>query len=399
LFGSAVGLSEDGNTLVVGAMGESSNATAVNGDQLSDSALNSGAAYVFSRLGSTWIQQAYIKASNTRASDLFGEAISLSGDGDTLAVAAEGENSGATGVNGNQLDDSMLNSGAVYVFNRTGGAWGQQAYVKASNTGVSDFFGATVSLSGDGNTLAVAAPTEDSNATGVNGDQLNDSLPNSGAVYVFSRIDAAWSQQAYIKASNTGGPAAGEVNGDNFGVAISVSADGDTLAVGAVFEDSAAVGVNREQLDNTAASSGAVYVFRRGDGNWDQQAYVKASNTRANDVFGNAVSLSGGGNTLAVGARGEDSGGAGIDGDQADNSAGSAGAVYVFAHIRGAWSQQAYVKASNTDVLDEFGSSVGLSADGDTLAVGANREASNAVGFNANQADNSAPTAGALYLY
>src|SRR5581483_1146048 len=92
-------------------------------------------------------------------------------------------------------------NGAVYVFTRSGGTWSQQAYLKASNTGVSDYFGYSVSLSGD--TLAVGAPGESSNATGVNGDQLNDSAENSGAVYVFTRSSGTWSQQAYLKASNT----------------------------------------------------------------------------------------------------------------------------------------------------------------------------------------------------
>ena len=108
---------------------------------------------------------------------------------------------------------------------------------------------------------------------------------NSGAVYVYTRDAAgAWSQQAYIKASNTDA-------GDKFVV---IALSGDTLAVGAPFEDSAATGINGDQSDNSANGSGAVYVYARdGAGVWSQQAYVKASNTDAGDQFGFAVALSG----------------------------------------------------------------------------------------------------------
>src|SRR5262245_24489491 len=110
-------------------------------------------------------------------------------------------------------------------------------------------------------------------------------------------------------------------------------------------------------------------------------AYVKASNTGAGDQFGSSVALSADGSTLAVGAWLEDSVAAGIGGNQADNSAPAAGAVYLFTRSGTTWSQQAYVKASNTGANDWFGSSVALSADGSTLAVGASREDSAATGI------------------
>ncbi|MDW8312587.1 MAG: FG-GAP repeat protein, partial [Burkholderiales bacterium] len=134
----------------------------------------------------TFVQQAYVKASNTGAGDWFGWSVALSGDGNTLAVGARLEDSSATGVNGDESNDSAFDSGAVYVFVRSGTTWSQQAYIKASNTEEWDVFGSSVALSSDGNTLAVGAPWEDSNATGVNGDQSNDSASGSGAVYVFT---------------------------------------------------------------------------------------------------------------------------------------------------------------------------------------------------------------------
>ncbi len=214
---------------------------------------------------------------------------------------------------------------------------GQQAYLKASNTGAEDLFGYDVAISGD--TVVVGSQNEDSNATGINGDQSSNSRVNSGAVYVFTRSGTAWSQQAYLKASNTGG-------GDIFGYSVAIS--GDTLVVGALNEDSDATGINGNQNNNRASRAGAAYVFTRSGAVWSQQAYLKASNTDADDCFGWYVAISG--NTVVVGADVEDGGATGINGDQSDNSAFNAGAAYVFTRSGAVWSQQAYLKASNTDM-------------------------------------------------
>jgi hypothetical protein len=185
IFGSAVSLAADGNTLAVGAYGEDSNATGIDGNQADNSAVGSGAVYVFTRSGNTWTQQAYVKASNTEAANFFGYAVSLAADGNTLAVGARNEDSNATGIDGNQADNSAGNSGAVYVFTRSGNTWTQQAYVKASNTDGNDWFGYDVSLAGDSNTLAVGARQEGSNATGIDGNQADNSAIQSGAVYLY----------------------------------------------------------------------------------------------------------------------------------------------------------------------------------------------------------------------
>ncbi len=123
------------------------------------------------RSGGLWSQQAYLKASNTGAYDGFGFSVALSGD--TLVVGASDEDSNATGVYGDQSDNSASNAGAAYVFVRSGGLWSRQAYLKASNTGEGDYFGVSVALSGD--TLVVGASGEDSNATGVGGEQGDNS--------------------------------------------------------------------------------------------------------------------------------------------------------------------------------------------------------------------------------
>jgi hypothetical protein len=148
---------------------------------------SSGAAYVFVRSGSTWTQQAFIKASNPGKQDWFGIRIAISGDGDTVAVGATNEDSSAKGINGKQDDDTALEAGAVYVFRRTGTAWAQQAYVKASNSGAGDEFGSSLALSSDGRTMLVAARGEDSGGKGVNGNQADNSVRDAGAGYLFVR--------------------------------------------------------------------------------------------------------------------------------------------------------------------------------------------------------------------
>ena len=327
-------------------------------------------------------QQAYLKASNTEADDEFGNSVAVSGD--TVVVGAPSEDSAATGVNGNNADNSANGSGAAYVFVRNAGGWTQQAYLKASNTGSGDQFGISVAVSGD--TIVVGANDEDSSATGIDGNQADNTTFASGAAYVFVRSTAIWTQQAYLKASNTGA-------NDRFGISVAVS--GDTVVVGAIFESSAATGVNGNGADNSASGSGAAYVYQRTAGVWSHEAYLKASNTGADDRFGESVAVSG--YTVVVGAWAEDSAATGIDGNGADNSASGSGAAYLFARNEGIWSQQAYLKASNTGAGDQFGRSVAVS--GDTVVVGANGEGSAATGVDGDQADNSASGSGAAYVF
>jgi hypothetical protein len=335
----------------------------------------------------------YIKASNTKGTEGFGGAVAISADGSTLAVGAPAERSSATGINGDQTSTAGPNSGAVYVFVRTGATWTQQAYIKASNAEIDDRFGGTVALSADGSTLAVGAQQEGSAATGINGDQSSNAAMFSGAVYVFSRTGTTWTQQAYIKASNTEAM-------DAFGTGLALSADGATLAVGAPFESSASRGINGDQTSsNLGIQSGAVYVFARAATTWSQQAYIKASNADPADNFGQPITLSADGSTLAVGAQGESSSATGVGGDQTSNATQASGAAYVFTRSGTTWSQQAYIKASNPDRLDFFGLGIALSADGATLAVGAKDESSSATGIGGDQTSNAAVNSGAVYVF
>ncbi|MCP9451184.1 MAG: FG-GAP repeat protein [Nitrospira sp.] len=344
-FGFSVALSGDSQTLAVGA-------------PLEDSAVfdDSGAVYVFVRNGSNWNPQAELRASSPGTSDWLGFSLALSEDGNTLAVGVP------------LADHGAIDSGAVRVFVRAGGVWTEQAVLTAATPEADEQFGTSLSLSADGHTLAVGAPRNGVVA------------PDSGATYLFSRAGSIWTQQTVLKA---GTPAAG----DQFGTIVSLSADGRTLAVGAPFTDSAGL------------DAGVVHVFAFDGSSWIQESILLASNAESNDQFGLRVALSPDGQTLAVGAPFEDSAALGVNGDQNNNLAPDSGAVYLFTRSGGTWTQQAYVKASNTEADDWFGAALAFSADGSTLAVGALQEDSRALGINGDWTDNGAIDSGAVYVF
>ncbi|MFP5387379.1 MAG: fibronectin type III domain-containing protein, partial [Bacteriovoracia bacterium] len=288
---------------------------------------DSGAVYVYKRSGSTWAQEAYIKASNNNSGDYLGYSVALSGN--TIAVGAYQEDSNQTTItNGTSAstDNSISSSGAVYVFTREADQWSAQAYVKASNNNGNDLFGYNVALSGD--TLAVGAYNEDSNQTTItNGTTASTDNSNSasGAVYVYKRTGNEWAQEAYIKASNNNAS-------DQFGYNVALS--GDTLAVGAHAEDSNQTTITNgttASTSNSSSDSGAVYVYKRTGSTWAQEGYIKAPNSGSGDQFGVSVAIAG--DTIVVGAHGEDSSERLISNGVSaatDNTATDSGAVYVY---------------------------------------------------------------------
>jgi hypothetical protein len=322
-FGTSVAVSGDGATVVIGAPFEDSAAISINGNPASNTAPEAGAAYLFVRDAGNWVQLAYIKAPNAEEDDWFGYSVGLSADGNKILVGAPLEDGAGTGVGGNPANNGLTKAGAAYLFTRSGSTFAGAVYLKASNSGLKDWFGWTVAISGDGSTLAVAAPEEDSIQGGIGGNQGTNGLPNSGAVYVFTSSAGPWSQQAFIKASNPDAE-------DEFGMALALNGDGSALAVGAAGESSQAEGINGSQGDNSFGQAGAAYFFERGAGAWRQQAYLKASNTGKKDRFGDSVAVSADGNVLAVGALLEDSGARAVGGDQTDNSATDSGAAYLY---------------------------------------------------------------------
>jgi hypothetical protein len=337
-FGLSVALAADGSTALVGA-------DARNHD--------TGVAYVFTRSGATWTQQAELTAADGASLDFFGYATALSGDGSTALVGAWGKNvdAGAAyvfvrGASGWSLqaelqgaqDDSFGHAvalaadgstalvsatarndatGAVYVFVHDPAGWLQQTVLTASDGTVLDGFGDSVALSGDGTTALIGAWHRNN---------------YTGASYVFVHGGTGWSQQADLTAAD-------KTQRDQFGAAVALSRDGGIALIGA---------------DARSTFTGAAYVFAYGGAGWSQQAELRASDKAPNDQFGISVALSGDGTAALIGA---------------DIKNNDAGAAYVFAHGVTGWSQQAELTAGTAPQF--VGHSVAFSADGTIALAGA----------------------------
>ncbi len=281
-YGSSVAI--DVNTIVVG--------TAV-----------SGYAYVYRATAGFVFETRLRPVTYDAANDGFGITVAVQGD--TIAVGDPREASSGRSINGPDADSDAVRSGAVYVFTRSGGVWNQEAFIKASSSDLGDGLGAAVAL--DGSLLVAAAPRDG----------------GSGAAVVFERSGTQWSEGAYLK------PGLADPDDGFYWVGVW----GDLVAAGAFFEDSDASGVDGNPGSNSAAESGAAYVFARRSTGWSTRAYVKASNTGAGDQFGIGVTL--GRDALLVGANLEDGPGQGLDPpSQGNGLSGSltddSGAVYCF---------------------------------------------------------------------
>jgi hypothetical protein len=328
LFGSHLRLSADGNYLAVTASGESSNADGINGDQSDNTEPRAGAVYLFERIGDSWQQQSYIKASNSQNYDGFGEALAISERGETLAVGASGEDSRLQRVY-SEDDNSLIESGAVYIFTRDTEQWSQRRLIKASNADRNDRFGSGLSLSSDGSVLAIWAR----------------GIDHTGAVHIYQHTNDHWIEQANIKASDYS--LTDVSSGLSFDAIIDLSANGDMLAVNSTADSTSSAGVNGDASEGVEELSGAAFLFKYREGSWQQTAYIKAPVPDAGvteecvihpcpimaplgDHFGYDLDISSDGQVLAVGARYEDSAANGINGDRTDNSAINSGAVFLY---------------------------------------------------------------------
>jgi len=376
-FGTAVGI--DGDTIVVGAPNEASRAIGVNGDQTDNSVNTRGAVYVFVRSGANWTQQAYLKTNNDHQLARFGFSVAVSGN----FVVAGAVSESIAAHDGTGHGPTLTDAGAAYVFKRTGTEWAQHDSLRASNAGVLDEFGRSVAISGG--RIVVGAADEASDARTIDGDGSNDNAYASGAAYVFDRKGSKWVQTAYLKASDAEAE-------DQFGFSVAVW--NDTVVVGAPTK----IVAPQESFSFEEAEPsrpGAAYVFGLEGTNWVQEAILTADLQGANDNFGTSVGISHG--LVLVGANQEDSQAVMIDGDSENDEAPDAGAAYIFAKRGRGWSQLAYIKASNTDAGDQFGTAVAISRN--TIVVGAPFEASAATEINGNGADNCRPLAGAAYTF
>lgn len=294
---------------------------------------------------------------------LFAETVALSAEapaGATLSIGGQDMGTAASwtspplsmGENVIQIDllrdEQVVNSYLLTVTRHD-----QIDFLKATKAHPSGVFGWDVALSADRRTLAIGTPGDPSVSQGMGGDPNNDDAPGTGAVYVFTRNAAGWVNEAYLKASNA-------AEGDSFGRSVALSADGNTLVVGAVGEDSDAFVVGGDGENDDASEAGAAYVFRRAGGEWIEEEYLKASNCGVGDLFGADVAIAANGDLIAVSAPLEDSADSGVGAIEDNDDALSSGAVYLFGHDNGLWSQAAYVKASNSGAGDAFGTAIDL---------------------------------------
>lgn len=350
LFGFSVAIS--GVTIVVGAPSDSSGSAVDPNDK---SKANAGAAWVFVRSGSTWSQQAYLKAPNIRAGSRFGSSVAI--DGESLVVGATDESSSATGVGGDELDESAPYRGAAFVFERSGVLWTKTAYLKRADPG-NGMFGLSAAIAG--NVIAIGAY-------------------GGKPVTVFSRpaVGAPWVLEASLMKT--------EPSDDRFGNALALS--GETLVVGDVGESTA-----------TLPDTGAAYVFRRSAGttNWSQEAHLVAQTRKEEIGFGGSVAIVG--QTIVVGAASDSSASTFFDGDSTDESSPSSGAIQIFRRNATTWEPSTYVKAPRNLPGIGLGASVALAADG-TLFGGAPSESSGAIGVDGDETDRSAPYSGAVYVF
>lgn len=332
----------------------SSNSSAISSQGSSTSSVSpggtgSGGIYIYREVNNTWTEEAFIKGADTTKDDRFGNSIALSADGTLLAVGAPGN---ATSLKGElekaviESDEFVLTGGAVYIFKFTTpeglGTWSQQTKIKSNYNFLSQEFGFSVALSGDGSTLAVGVPGDWSKATGIE-----------------SEI-----------------PKAGEGIGTDFILA-------------------------KDFIANQGNSNayGSTYIYTSNGDTWIRQAYIKASNAKLSYQFGGAVTLSHNGNILAVSSLIESSRAKGINGNEADTGAFYSGAAYLFIRDNAIWKQKSYIKSPNSESQDRFSRALGLDASGESLIISAYKEASNAKNINGNQSNNEASASGAVYIY
>lgn len=389
-FGNSLDLSNDGNTLVVGSNREDGSGTGVN-PAANNSATEAGAAYVFTRSGSTWSQQAYLKASQVTAYDYFGTTVAISGDGNTVAIGAIGEDGSGAGIN-QTVTETKSSAGAVYTFTRSGSVWSFDAYIKTANPDADDFFGVDVTLNDDGTTLAAGALSEDGGNPGIN-PVMNNSVSGSGAVYVFKKTAGVWAQEAYVKAGSVSA-------GDGFGISVDLDGTGNALVVGSLWEDGNGKGVN-PGANESASNAGAAYLYNRSGSTWSQTAYLKAANTGSGDLFGLSVTISNNGSFIAVGAPGEDTWAPCIVTGAGTNTQESTGMVYYYALVSGNWMLAFQFKenaSGSVAAWDYFGGCVSLSGDGRSLAASFSGDDGSGSGVNPGLND-AATNAGAVGVY
>ena len=285
-FSSSVSM--DGDYAIIGAYHDDDNGNF------------SGSAYIFTRSGSTWSEQAKLLAIDGQEGDEFGYSVSI--DGDYAIVGARFE------------DYNGEDSGSAYIFTRSGSTWTHQAKLTAITGEADDEFGCSVSINGEW--AIVGARFDDDNGV------------DSGSAYMFKRYGSVWIHEEKLIALD------GQT-GDEFGCSVSI--DGDYAIIGAYLDD------------DIVTDSGSAYIFAYTGYTWLQQAILLAADGEDYDYFGKSVSING--DYAIIGAYGDD--------DNGDRS----GSAYIFTRSGSTWNEQAKILASDGELIDYFGLSVSIDED------------------------------------
>ncbi|MCP4138396.1 MAG: hypothetical protein GY754_45965 [bacterium] len=315
LFGKRVAISSDGKTIVTGT------------EHMEGW---SGNVFVYSWTGNSW-NETKLKASDSADFLNFGSSVAISSDGNTIAVGAF------------DAKDFGGCSGSVYIFSRLGSSWNQTQKLTASDAAAEDYFGFSVAISSDGNSIVVGARFND------------DKGENSGSAYVYNWTGSRWNETQKLTASDGAAD-------DCFGIDVAVSSSGSTIVVGAY-----------KNKDN-GANSGSVYIFSRSGSSWNQTQKLLASDGAVGDRFGYRVVISSDGSTIAVGAYYDN-----------DNGEGS-GSAYVYNWTGSSWNETKII-ASDGAAGDLFGDSLAISPEGSTIVVGARYD------------DDKGERSGSVYIY
>ena len=347
VFGFAVSIS--GSYAIVGAQYEAEDPNGLN------TLVYAGSAYIFEKDNNGhWIQTQKIVPSDRSANDYFGGAVSISGN--RAIIGAYEKNV----IGGN----SFSHAGAAYIFERDGnGNWNEVKKIVASDTGATDHFGYSVSISGD--RAIIGSPIDAEDATGGN------TLTSAGSAYTFKRDgNGNWNQTQKIVAAD-------RASADLFGASVSISTD--YAIVGAYQEDENPFGVN------TVNNAGSAYIFKS-DGNevWTQTQKIVSSDRAISDRFGISVSISG--TYVVVGAYLED------ENETGGSTLTNAGSAYIFEKDgNNNWTQTKKIISSDRDPNDNFGQSVNIN--GNYVIVGAPNETADT------QGGNIFTSAGAAYIF
>ena len=416
-FGRAVALSRDGRTLVVSAANEDSSATGVNGNQADNTAMNSGAAYVFRRASNgSWRQEAYLKAGSVNPLEAFGgtypmefKALAVNADGTLIAIGAPGE-----------TPNSYIGVGAAYIFARAAnGTWSVAQKLTSPAPIARDFlyYGQAVDLSTDGNTLRVLELKERDGEGNRQGEHH---------IYVRSGGTFVYQTTLTIPHNEVDFCNSGRLSGDGFtfvqycysyGPEHSRVVTWKRMAAGWVKLPAVVLVMNAVTVEVALSNGGQrlafrdashpfssnVRVFRWGGVAWIEEATLEtpAGTDSSSSTWGHVLAFAGDGNMLAIGDYTGYGGGLGVS-DEIQTTPPYGGTVFLYGRTSSAtnpWQVRKVVKASNAEDGDGFGLSIALCGTGATLAVGAIWESSGAKGVDGNQSDNSVPTAGAVYLY